>query len=231
MIFQITAVLTAVLMAVSVLITLNAMVKEEKAYERGVNGIEAVIVFVAFCFYLFIVSQNWSGLNVRRLRIRHVDWVITTPLMLIVLIMLYPTDPEDPEDPTDPEDPEDPADPVLKYLTSKSSLIITVSAMTILMVLVGSAMDTSSQRGKLVAVGVGFALLVGIFTLIYNSTGVAEAENKSAFWYTSITWGFYGLVYLLPTLQKNIAYNVLDAVAKPVFGMLLATKVFSVQER
>ncbi len=213
MIIQVTGLLTAIITGATFFITIATLTLQNNMYMRTIQCFESSIIFIAFCFYLFILDKNWKAPSPAKLRIRFYDWILTTPLMLIVLILLYPSEKLT----------------VQQTFSSNALTITAVCIMTVLMIVIGLYNNSCMFPRKIVASIIGFILLIGIFVTIYLRTGVARSKSQTAFWYTVIIWTLYGFVYFLPFTVKNVAYNILDLLAKSIFGLLLATKIFKVQ--
>jgi bacteriorhodopsin len=207
MILQITGVISTILMAIAFIVTIVSLVNEDDTYKRKAQILEAIILFTAFCFYMIIMRQNRRTHSLSIIRLRFFDWALTTPLMLIVLILIYP-----------------------RGETTKPTPVVVVCIMTIVMVIVGLLFNQHKLLWKFGAASTGFVLLVAIFVIIYKSTGVAQAESQAAFWYTVVIWTMYGFAYFMPFYVRNVIYNILDMLAKSVFGLLLATNVFNIQK-
>jgi len=80
----------------------------------------------------------------------------------------------------------------------------------------------SSNMGLAIGFAFFFALL-GLFW--YNF--VETTASVQLFWYLTISWGLYGVMYVLPDNQKTIGYNLLDLVSKVGFSMFTLGTIFT----
>jgi bacteriorhodopsin len=199
-------ILTLITMAVVFLITIVAFLQAREPYNRKIYGFEALVLCIAFCFYLLMMQSNCKA---SLIHLRYLDWILTTPLMLIVLIFLYPVD---------------------DHFKHNPAPVMIVCLMTVLMVIIGWMFSQCTLGWKIGSTGFGFFILIAIFLFIYKFTGVSTAHSQTAFWYTVVIWSLYGIVYLMPFVVRNTSYNLLDILAKPVFGILLVANVFRIQK-
>jgi hypothetical protein len=77
---------------------------------------------------------------------------------------------------------------------------------------------------KTLATIFGFGGLVVAFGIIFGRFAKTK-ETTLVFFIIFTVWSLYGVAYNLDDIPKNIVYNVLDVVAKNMFGLFLSTKV------
>ena len=72
----------------------------------------------------------------------------------------------------------------------------------------------------------GYASLVGSFGVLYSFTSKVP-HQQGLFWFMFSVWSLYGIAAMLPSLEKNISYNVLDIFAKNFYGLFLGYLIYS----
>lgn len=209
-IFRITLLVTLAVMVGAFGYTAAYTIEQDQRYERGIAVLELVILFIAACFYVYIVDHNLGSATPLQLRVRYLDWLLTTPLMLMVLILIYKQGPS-----------------IGAILKQQWYQVLGVAVLTIAMVIFGYIAHSKSLSWKFAMSALGFACLVGLFIWIYSRRD--SDKDQGLFWYTVIVWSLYGLAYFAPFLWRNISYNILDMVAKPIFAIILVSQSNKVQ--
>jgi hypothetical protein len=179
--------------------------------------IELVVQFIEASFYFWLAYNFTKVLNVTPKR--YIDWVITTPTMLITLIiyLIYLNKKE--ENKTHEMD-------FFTLLKDNSTIIIPVIILNWLMLLFGYL---GEMRAIPVLLGVflGFIPFLIYYYLIYVNYVTQNSSGYLLFWYFFFFWSLYGLVAVLPYYIKNAFYNILDLFAKNFFGIFLSYIIFS----
>jgi bacteriorhodopsin len=196
--------LTYVLLITTGTITLVEALATKKPFVRHIMNLETCISIIAGYFYSQFVAKVTTGDGVIDYKAinetRYNDWFITTPLMILALMLSL----------------------------SRGS----VSAWTYLGAIgLNFGMLYSGYLGekKTISKGmgstIGFLFFAGLFALIYTSFvhGSNCGFNYVLFGVYFVVWGLYGIVYHLDEENKNIIYNMLDAIAKCVVGVSLWT--------
>lgn len=173
--------------------------------------IESIVNFIATYFYSFFVKDAASG-NVQEENVtvyRYMDWALTTPFLLTA-IMMYAEYLNREEDPT--------------RKLNLSGLLVPV-LLNWGMLLSGYLGETGviSRTAGLVSGFVFFGLLLLTF---WNNFVVSE-NSKKVFLYLVVSWGLYGVMYVLPSNLKTIGYNLLDLVAKVGFSLFTLGSIFT----
>jgi bacteriorhodopsin len=132
---------------------------------------------------------------------RYVDWMITTPIMLLVLILAF------------------------QYNSGKKGVRF-IDYMLILFLnygMLGSGyLGEKHMISKLNANIVGFvffALLFGYMYCTYLMKGGNSIANQQLYAIFFVLWAFYGMFYLTKENIKNAGYNVLDLFSKCFVGI------------
>jgi len=201
---------------------------------RTILTLEIVIQVVEFVWY-FIVGMLYVtlGWNVE-IATRYIDWVWTTPLMLISLMFFSIFE----------------ADRCVTNvdLLGDGSRVVALASLIIFdwqMIAVGAAYELKGSNladwfsGMLDSISpgfsglwLGFVPLVAAFVPLFVIAG--EGASKTAWGIVSVSltfvlWIAYGMVALFVNNveTKNTAYNLLDIVSKNVVGIIIASVALS----
>jgi bacteriorhodopsin len=176
--------------------------------------IEMFVQLIEFIFYLWFVSHfHLASMAPTRYR----DWVVTTPLLLISAMLYFYYEEKR-------QQGQDTTNAVRDFIREHLATIAIVVVANFFMIAFGYAgevgwlsMPTSVTLG-FVAFGIAF------YTMWARLASKSTVGNR-LFWFIAIVWTFYGVAFMFPMAEKNIAYNLLDVVAKNFFGVYLAYKV------
>ena len=171
---------------------------------RNILNLEVCISVIAAYFYsLFVEKTKNSMVNYRDIYLtRYTDWVITTPIMLLVLVL------------------------ALVYNTGDS---VKLSSYGIILVLnfvmlyfgYSGEMKTISKTSGVIY---GFVAFFALYAYIYFQFmhGKYHFDNTLIFVFFLVFWSGYGLLYMLPDKyeeEKNVGYNILDLLSKCFVGI------------
>jgi bacteriorhodopsin len=169
-------------------------------------GLQTVIAAIASYYYSKFVGKISNTTQVKPIdlaEIRYADWYITTPIMLFVLMLVLGID------------------------FSKTAHLVTVVLVFVLdyVMLHFGFLGEKGTMKKHVACLWGFIPFFIMFALIYRTFLIPNQSNKKNFLFGAfmVIWSLYGLVFLLDETNKNIATNLLDALAKGGVGIGLYT--------
>jgi len=179
--------------------------------------LELIVQFFEGMFYVWLAYNFTKVLNVTPKR--YIDWVITTPTMLITLIMYLIYLNKKLENKTGE----------LDFLTLfKDNLIIIISVVILnwLMLLFGY-LGEMKIIPVLLGIFLGFIPFLIYYYMIYINYVTQNTNGYLLFWYFFIFWSLYGIVAVLPYYVKNSFYNILDLFAKNFFGLFLSYIILS----
>ena len=179
--------------------------------------IELVVQFFEGTFYFWLAYNFTKVLNVTPKR--YIDWVITTPSMLITLMMYLIYLNKRVENKTNELD-------FFTLLKENSNVVIPVLLLNWLMLLFGYLGEMRTIP-VLLGVFLGFIPFVIYYYIIYVNYVTQNTSGYLLFWYFFIFWSLYGFVAVLPYYLKNSFYNILDLFAKNFFGIFLSYIIFS----
>ena len=219
-IFYITLVISIIVQIITGIIEIGTFfVKVPTIYTiiRQLLLIELVVQILEGSFYIWLAFNFTKVLNVTPKR--YIDWVITTPTMLITLIvyLIYLTKKD--ENKTNELD-------FFTILKDNSNIIIPVVLLNWLMLLFGYLGEIRAIP-VLLGVFLGFIPFLLYYYLIYVNYVTQSSSGYLLFWYFFFFWSLYGFVAVLPYYVKNSLYNILDLFAKNFFGIFLSYIILS----
>ena len=190
--------------------TIYSLIKELLIMELIVQVIEG-------SFYFWLAYNFTKVINVTPKR--YMDWVITTPTMLITLIAyLFFLNKRDENKTNELE--------LFTLLKENSNIIIPVVCLNWLMLLFGY-LGEMGVIPILLGVFLGFIPFILYYYIIYANYVTPNTNGNLFFWYFVFFWSLYGVVAVLPYYVKNTCYNILDLFAKNFFGIFLSYIIFS----
>jgi hypothetical protein len=218
--FYVTLIISIIVQVITGIIEFTAFfVKVPSVYSiiKQLLLIELVVQVIEGSFYVWLAYNFTKVLNVTPKR--YIDWVITTPTMLITLIMYLIYLNKKAENKTDE----------LEFFTlfkENSNVIIPVLILNWLMLLFGY-LGEIREIPVLLGVFLGFIPFFIYYYLIYVNYVTPNTSGYLLFWYFFFFWSLYGFVAVLPYYLKNAFYNILDLFAKNFFGLFLSYIIFS----
>jgi len=180
--------------------------QQSLAIEMFVQAIQ-MTMYIWLIFNLYLPSMSL---------IRYIDWFITTPLMLISLVLYFNYEQNIYENKN--------TELFNHFIKNNKQIIFTIIISNSFMLLFGIAGELNYIDKKSAILG-GFISLFITLSIIYKTSASKSKKGMYLFIPFSITWSLYGIAYILPELQKNIFYNILDTIAKNFFGIFLSIKV------
>jgi bacteriorhodopsin len=140
-----------------------------------------------------------SKVDLRELvQLRYLDWMITTPLILLAILLYY--------------------NPDYKNVNYKTYGIVLALNWGML------AAGYGGETGKLSEMTGGVLGFIFFAILLWwmNYCCVPASANHTVFYLFAIIWTFYGVAYYMKDYEeKNISYNALDVLSKAIFGIVL----------
>ena len=174
---------------------------------RTILAIESLICIVAGIVYYFIINiyRKTSSMTVadwnKITTLRYIDWSITTPFTLFLANG--------------------------EKVRNLSNFIVSLIFFDLIMILAGF-LGSKNIINDVLAQIVGFGAYFMIFFLMYNKffREVTLSVNilfKQVFFYIMLVlWFIYGVIYNFSTVNRNIYTNILDGLAKGLFGLTLS---------
>lgn len=188
-------------------ITFIEAIRTKSPLIRHVMNLETCISIVAAFFYSQFVDRlkeadaKGDPIPFESITItRYTDWVITTPLMLMVLCMVLASE---------------------KKATFHFSTFSVVILLNFFMIAAGY-MGEAKKMDRSLACFIGFVffvLLFGYIWITFMGAGRHTFGSIMSYLVFVVVWSVYGVVYLADDVTKNIAYNILDWIAKAIVGI------------
>lgn len=182
------------------MITLIEAIRTPFVHVRHIMNLETTVSLVAALVYsLFNTEVQKENPDLTYIaKIRYVDWMITTPMILLVLLLFY-----------------NPKAGSVDYKTFGGILALNAG-----MLMSGYAGETGSLS-KFQGGGLGFLFFTALLWLIYSCC-IPKGSNITVFAIFSAIWTLYGLNFYLENEEtKNTYYNILDVMSKALFGIIL----------
>ena len=212
--------------------------------------LENIVQVVQGSFYAWLVYNIKNETNITSKR--YMDWVITTPIMLITLIcymIFLRTNNENNENNKNIETMQNIHDiektqkqvDIFSILRENRGVIITIVILNTLMLLFGYLGETNVIP-VIWGILIGFIPFIIYYYLIYNNfvksdtntnTNTSNTQSNinttilKLFLYFVFFWSLYGLIGFLPYYVKNTLYNIIDLFSKNFFGLLLSYLIFT----
>jgi bacteriorhodopsin len=193
-------------------------VEPEYIIIKQLLGLEVFVQLIQGTFYLWLVCNYKEIHNVTPKR--YIDWVITTPLMLISLIiyLIYLKYKETRVNTSKLE--------LFKLLGENSTTISYVIYLDWLMLIFGY-LGEAKIINTIIGVVLGFIPFLIYFYIIYINYVRQTSSGWKIYLYFFFFWSLYGVAALLPYYMKNTFYNILDLFAKNFFGLFLSYIIVS----
>jgi len=218
--FYITLIISIIVQIITGGIEIVALfIKVPSAYSliRELLIFEFIVQLIEGIFYIWLAYNFTKIVNVTPKR--YIDWVITTPTMLITLMLyLIYLNKKMINDTNDLE--------LFTLLKENSSVIIPIILLNWLMLLFGY-LGEMKIIPVLLGVILGFIPFLTYYYMIYINYVTQNTPGYLLFWYFFFFWSLYGVVAVLPYYTKNACYNILDLFAKNFFGLFLSYIIFS----
>ena len=208
---KLTFYITYVFLMTTATITFIEAITTDDVRARHILNLETCISVVATFFYSKFVKQLDEGVNYKQLNIdRYTDWMITTPLMLLVLCLVFVYNTK---------------------TTLKLWSFFVVLVLNLGMILTGYLGEVDYMNRTSANI-LGFGFFAALFGYLYKTFlhKKYNFDNMLIFSSFFILWAFYGVFYEYDEQFKNVAFNILDLFAKCFVGIFFwayFTKTFT----
>lgn len=174
---------------------------------RHVMNLETCISIVAAVFYAMFVEKikafEAAGKEIPYAEInllRYTDWFISTPIMLLVLCVVLSMEKKKP-------------------LTFSVYFLVLVLDVAMLALGYVGEVKMIDKRVAWIASFIVFFLLYGFIWMTFMQSGKNTFGATLSYWVFFVFWSLYGVVYMADEETKNIAFNILDLIAKAFVGI------------
>ena len=175
--------------------------------------LETVVQFIELLFYVWIA---FSIVNIKKMASRrYLDWIITTPTMLLstIMFMKYQERKEKNELESKPLT-------TRNFITENKDIIMKIFGFNFLMLVFGYLGEINTIS-KYISIPIGFGFFYKTFEIIYNNYANFTNKGKLLFAFIASLWSLYGIAAMMKPNEKNISYNLLDIVAKNFYGLYI----------
>jgi bacteriorhodopsin len=208
---KLTFYITYVFLMTTATITFIEAITTDDVRARHILNLETCISVVATFFYSKFVKQLEDGVAYKQINIdRYTDWMITTPLMLLVLCLVFVYNTK---------------------TTLKLWTFFVVLMLNLGMILTGylGEVDYINRTSANI---LGFGFFAALFGYLYRTFlhKKYNFDNMIIFSSFFILWSLYGVFYEFDEQFKNVAFNILDLFAKCFVGIFFwayFTKTFT----
>ena len=213
----ITSVIIQVITGIIEIISLFIKVPVNFSFLKQLMLLEIFVQFIEGSFYIYWLYNFKNILNITPKR--YLDWVITTPTMLITLIFYLIFLEHKNNNTSDKLS-------FFKLFKTEFTTIITVLLLNGAMLLFGYLGETAAIP-LLLGVSLGFIPFLIYYYIIYKKYALLSNDGIKIYFYFFIFWSLYGIVAVLPYNIKNTCYNILDLFSKNFFGLFLTYLIFT----
>jgi len=196
---------------------LHINVDDNKKIFKDLLNVELFIQNIELVFYIWMANNLNIIQNITPYR--YLDWIITTPTMLITLMAFLDKD-------------NNKNNNLYNYIQKNKYFIIKIIVLNLIMLLFGLAgelkyLDYNS------AIILGFIPFIYYFKLIHDKYIIEKtsSENVNTYWFYFIIWSLYGIVAFLSYEYKNSAYNIIDLFSKNFFSVFLVYLLWKNQKK
>ena len=193
---------------------------KKDAILTDILGLETIVQFIEAAFYIWIAYAT-VNVNIMASR-RYIDWVITTPTMLIstIMCMIYQEHKEQKKLKSKPVT-------TMKFFEENKDLIIRMCAYNMAMLAFGYLGETN-VISKYISIPIGFFFFGKSFSLIYYNYANKSILGEKLYKFLVSVWSMYGIAAMMPANIKNVSYNLLDIVSKNFYGLYIYYKILQV---
>lgn len=193
---------------------LNIDVPNDKKIFKDILKLEFGVQIIELIFYIWMIINFKLIQNITPYR--YLDWIITTPTMLLTLISFLSNKNNS---------------SLQEYLSKNKIFIIKIIILNTIMLLFGLAGELNYMDYK-TAIIFGFIPFVYYFKMIYDKYLINNTDNNKIkiYWFFFIIWALYGIVAFLPYEEKNISYNILDLFSKNLFSVFLVIIIINLKK-
>jgi hypothetical protein len=173
---------------------------------------ETTVQLLQFVFYVVTVKYFYDITSLASMR--YYEWVITTPVMLLSIAGYMTFLDHDSQS----------IDSMSEFVKKHREALVRIALYNFLMLLFGYLGEAGYMDFN-VATTIGFVFFFLAFNTLYVEFATKTYEGKNVFWVIFVLWSLYGVAAWMPTVAKNVSFNILDIFAKNMFGLFIAYKV------
>ena len=184
---------------------------------QDILALELGVQFIELFFYIFVLLSMIKNSLPEMAATRYIDWVITTPIMLLTTIIFFKYEEHLENNSNQKID-------LWDFIKTNRINIISIFVCNFLMLFFGYLGEIEVLDIN-ISTSVGFLFFGLTFYIIYKNYAVKSKNATKLFYYITAIWGTYGIGAITPSYTKNNIYNILDLFAKNFFGMYLYYRI------
>ena len=195
-------------------LALNLKIDPKDEILKDLLKVELAVQSVEFIFYAWLI-YSFSKVSKNITTFRYLDWMVTTPLMLITLSAFLKHDGTT-------------GDRLTDFLSKNKGSVIKIVLLNAAMLFLG-LMAELGYLSTYTAVALGFIPFVLNFKYIKDTflpTSPSKTKKAVFYWFVFF-WALYGVFATMNYETKNVGYNILDIFSKNFFGLFLAYVIWS----
>lgn len=193
---------------------------KKDAILTDILGLETIVQFIEAVFYIWM-AYAVVNVNVMASR-RYIDWVITTPTMLLSTIMFMKY-----QELREQNNLEKQPINTVEFLKNNQNLIIQMISYNMGMLIFGY-LGEINILSKYLSIPIGFAFFIKSFSIIYYNYASKSVLGSKLFAFLITVWAMYGVAAMLSSNLKNVSYNFLDIIAKNFYGLYIYYEILKV---
>jgi bacteriorhodopsin len=195
-------------------LAINIEIDAKDELLKDLLKVELVVQVIEFIFYVWLINY-FSKVSRNITPFRYIDWLITTPLMLITLCGFL-------------QHNGNTSTRLSDFLTKHKGSIIKIVFLNALMLLCGLAGELGFLN-PYISTALGFIPFALNFKYIKDTflPGSEDKLKNALFYWFTFFWALYGVFAVMSYTVKNTGYNILDIFAKNFFGLFLAYIVWT----
>lgn len=182
---------------------------------KEILKIETLVQVVEGAFYVWVMYalKDMNKMTPRR----YIDWMITTPVMLLSTIIYFKYNEYKEKGISKPFTLEE-------FYDENKDNIHKIVFYNGFMLFFGY-MGETNVIDKRISIPIGFFFFYQSFNLIYEEYAVHSEMGQTLFKVLLFLWALYGVSAMLPVKEKNLCYNVLDIFAKNFYGLYIYYRI------
>ena len=200
--------------------TLFININEKHNILKDILILETVVQFIEMLFYIWIA---FAVLNIKKMASRrYIDWVITTPAMLLSTIMFMNYQEKKEKNKLDEEPMK-----TKQFLNDNKDDVVKIFLYNLVMLTFGY-LGEQNILSKFISIPIGFIFFFKTFELIYNNYAIHSNLGVKLFYFMFIVWSLYGVAATFKPNEKNVSYNVLDIISKNFYGLFIYYQILQI---
>ena len=200
--------------------TLFININEKHNILKDILILETVVQFIEMLFYIWIA---FAVLNIKKMASRrYIDWVITTPAMLLSTIMFMNYQEKKEKNKLDEEPMK-----TKQFLNDNKDDVVKIFLYNLVMLTFGY-LGEQNILSKFISIPIGFIFFFKTFELIYNNYAIHSNLGVKLFYFMFIVWSLYGVAATFKPNEKNVSYNVLDIISKNFYGLFIYFQILQI---